>query len=97
VRLPRLIRSVERDEGHAERSPTEMTLEDARHDLVEAGYRIRKEERLGNNTGTKLSLDGGAIVHVFDNGNYSCQGKNCEVVEALLDRGIGDREPKPVS
>jgi len=68
-----------------------MTLEDARQYLVEAGYRIKKEERLGNNTGIQLRLDGGAIVKVFDNGNYSCDGKNCEVVEALLDRGHAAR------
>lgn len=63
-----------------------MTLETARSCLAEAGRRIRKEERLGNNTGIRLRLEGGAIVNVFDNGNYSCEGKNCEVVEALLDR-----------
>ncbi len=74
-----------------------MILEDAKQRLVEAGYRITKEERLGNKTGTQLRLGGGAIVHVFDNGNYSCQGKNCEVVEALLDRVAATREPKPAS
>ena len=46
-----------------------MTLEDARQRLVEAGYRINKEERLGNQTGTQLRLDGGPVVNVFDNGN----------------------------
>ena len=71
-----------------------MTLEDARQCLGEAGYRIKKEDRLGNNTGTKLSLDGGASVNVFDNGNYSCQGKKCEVVEALLDRSQAVEGPK---
>jgi len=64
-----------------------MTLADARQHLVNAGYRIKKEERLGNNTGTRLRLEGGAIVNVFDNGNYSCDGKHCEIVEAHLDRG----------
>ncbi len=73
-----------------------MTLEDARQYLGEAGYRIRKEERLGNNTGMKLRLDGGAIVNVFDNGNYSCEGKNCEVVEAVLDSGRPAEAPKSV-
>jgi predicted nucleotide-binding protein len=63
-----------------------MTLDTARSCLAAAGHRIRKEERLGNNTGIRLRLDGGAIVNVFDNGNYSCEGKNCEKVEALLDR-----------
>lgn len=74
-----------------------MTLEDAKQRLVEAGYRINKEERLGNKTGTQLRLDGGAIVNVFDNGNYSCQGKNCEVVEALLNGVAATRDPKPVN
>jgi len=73
-----------------------MTLEDARQYLGEAGYRIKKEERLGNNTGTKLRLDGGAIVNVFDNGNYSCEGKHCEVVEGFLDRGQTAEAPKSV-
>jgi len=31
------------------------------------GHRIKKEERLGNNTGIRLRLKGGAIVNVFDN------------------------------
>ena len=70
-----------------------MTLEDARQRLAEAGYRIKKEERLGNNTGTQLRLDRGVSINVFDNGNYSCQGKNCDVVEALLDRVTAAREP----
>ena len=54
-----------------------MTLNTARNCLVEAGHRFKKEERLGNNTGIRLRLEGGAIVNVFDNGNYSCEGKNC--------------------
>jgi len=66
-----------------------MMLEDARQRLVEAGYRIKKEERLGNKTGTRLRLDRGAVVNVFDNGNYSCEGKNYDAVEALLDRSTG--------
>jgi predicted nucleotide-binding protein len=70
-----------------------MTLEDAKQCLVEAGYHIRKEERLGNKTGTLLRLDRGVIVNVFDNGNYSCQGRNFEVVEALLDRGRTANDP----
>jgi len=82
--------------NHAKRRPIEMTLEDARQYLGKAGYRIKKEERLGNDTGTKLRLEGGAIVNVFENGNYSCEGKNCEVVEALLDRGRAPEKPKSV-
>jgi len=72
-----------------------MTLADARQRLRDAGYRIRKEERLDNKTGTQLRLDRGATVKVFDNGNYSCEGKHSEVAEAILDRVAPSEEPKP--
>jgi predicted nucleotide-binding protein len=61
-----------------------MTFEEVKTALMEAGYRISREERLRNNRGTQLRLDGGAIVNVFDNGTVNCQGKNCEQVETLL-------------
>jgi len=72
-----------------------MTLADARKRLRDAGYRIRKEERLDNKTGTQLRLDRGAVVNVFDNGNYSCEGKHCDVAEAILDRVTPAEAPKP--
>ena len=74
-----------------------MMLQDARQRLLDAGYRIKKEERLGNNTGTRLRLDRGPIVDVYDNGNYSCDGKNYEAVEALLDRVPAAEELKPAT
>ena len=74
-----------------------MTLDDAKQCLVEAGYQIRKEERLGNKTGTLLRLDRGVVVNVYDNGNYSCEGRKVEVVEALLDRRGAASDPKPAS
>ena len=73
-----------------------MTLSWARACLAGAGHRIKKEERLSNNTGTRLRLERGAIVIVFDNGNYSCEGKHYEVVEALLDLGGAPEKPKSV-
>lgn len=74
-----------------------MKLETAKQCLVDAGYRTKKEQRLGNNTGTQLILEGGAIVKVFDNGNYSCEGKRGEIVEALLDRAIAPKEAPPAT
>jgi hypothetical protein len=82
--------------NHSERRSIEMTLSLARTCLAGAGHRIKKEERLSNNTGTRLRLEGGAIVNVFDNGNYSCEGKHYEVVEALLDRGGAPEKPELV-
>jgi predicted nucleotide-binding protein len=54
-----------------------MALDEVKKKLTEAGYRINREERLNNNTGIQLHLDGGAIVNVFDKGTITCQGKNC--------------------
>jgi predicted nucleotide-binding protein len=66
-----------------------MNLDEVTKQLVAAGYQILKKERLANDTGTQLRLDGGAIVNVFDKGTVSCQGKNCKAVEALLKPDTG--------
>lgn len=70
-----------------------MTLEEVKTALTQAGYQIFKEERLGNNTGTQLRLDNGAVVNVFDKGTVNCQGKNCEQVETLLKSKSAGTEP----
>ena len=74
-----------------------MTLDEVKKVLAEAGSRIDKEERLRNNTGTQVRLHGGAIVNVFDNGTVTCQGKNREKVEALLQSAAGTTGPSPVA
>jgi predicted nucleotide-binding protein len=61
-----------------------VTLDELKKRLSDGGYQVKKEERLGNDTGTQLRLDGGAIVNVFDNGNFNCQGKNRKAVEDTL-------------
>lgn len=62
-----------------------MKLPEVKKVLEDAGYIINKEDRLPNDTGTQLRLDGGAIINVFDNGKLNVQGKNCTQVEALLE------------
>lgn len=52
-----------------------MTIEDIKNRLKKAGYAIRDEKRLGNDTGFQLRLDGGAIVNLFDKGTVNVQGK----------------------
>lgn len=74
-----------------------MTLDEVKKVVVEAGYRINEEDRLKNNTGTQLRLDGKAIVNVFDNGTVNCQGRNCEKVEVLLQSTAGTAGPSPVA
>ena len=53
-----------------------MDLSEARKLLDAAPFDIKSEGRLSNDTGTQLRLKNGAIVNVFDNGNFSVQGKN---------------------
>lgn len=61
-----------------------MKLEEAKEKLIVAGYAIQDEKRLGNNTGTQLRLNNGAIVNIFDKGTISFQGVcPLEVKQAL--------------
>jgi len=68
-----------------------MTIEEVKARLAEAELKVIKEERLPNDKGTQLRLDNGAIVNAFDNGTVNCQGKNCQVVEALLGERFAGR------
>ena len=72
-----------------------MTLDEVKKRVTGAKYRILKEERLGNDTGSQLRLDGGAIINVFDNGTVSCQGKNAKIVEEQLGLGVAASRPAP--
>lgn len=61
-----------------------MDLAEVRSLLEARGLEIKIEERLGNDTGTQLRLKNGAIVNIFDNGNFNVQGKNRAAVEGVL-------------
>lgn len=74
-----------------------MKLEDVKKRLTDTGMSIIKEERLSNETGTQLRLDGGPIVNVFDNGTVNYQGKNRETVKAVVEGGSASVEPAPTA
>lgn len=61
-----------------------MTLDEVKKRLAAAGHNVTREERLPNETGSQLRLDGGAVVNVFDKGTVTCQGKNSQAVESVL-------------
>ena len=61
-----------------------MKLDEVKRRLAGGGYDISKEQRLGNDCGTQLRLEGGTIVNVFDKGTLSFQGKKSKAVESLL-------------
>lgn len=69
-----------------------MEVSEARGLLEAAGFEIKTEGRLGNETGTQLRLKNTAIVNIFDNGNFNVQGKNKAQVEAALRRATGVAE-----
>ncbi|MDA8161519.1 MAG: nucleotide-binding protein [Desulfobacteraceae bacterium] len=73
-----------------------MEVSKARSLLERGGFEIKSEERLSNNTGTQLRLKNGAIVNIFDNGNFNVQGKNKAQVEDALRKAAGVPE-SPVS
>lgn len=61
-----------------------MDVAEARNLLRAAGLEVNSEKRLPNETGTQLRLTNGAIVNVFDSGNFNVQGKNKAEVQAVL-------------
>jgi predicted nucleotide-binding protein len=59
-------------------------VNDARSLLANAGLQIKSEQRTGNDLGWTLRLTNGGIVNVFDNGNFSVQGKCQPEIKAAL-------------
>ena len=62
-----------------------MKVDEVKKRLVEASFVVTEESRLPNGTGTKLVLESGQIVNVFDSGKLSYQGKNPESVKLALE------------
>ena len=74
-----------------------MDLITAKKVLIEGGFAIDSEERLGNETGTQIRLGNGAIANMFDKGSFSVQGRNRERVKELLDNAESDLGEVPTS
>ena len=62
-----------------------MKVDDAKRILSQNGFKIIEEGRLPNNTGTRIRLDIGAIVNVWDKGSFNIQGRNTDRVKAVLE------------
>jgi predicted nucleotide-binding protein len=73
-------------------------LDTTKQQLVKNGFSIKSEKRLGNETGTQLTLESGQKVNIFDNGSLNVQGKKKEDVESVLfisgDSQVGSATPK---
>ena len=61
-----------------------MTLEQVEMLVKKTGLPITGKSRNGNNLATTLRLASGCLVHCWDKGTVSCQGKNVEQVNAIL-------------
>jgi len=61
--------------------------------LSASGFAIRNESPLSNNHGTRINLENGAIVNVFDTGKISIQGKNADLVKPCFSGDVSDSTP----
>lgn len=61
-----------------------MSLEEVKKNLLDAGFIIVSEKRLGNDTGTQLKLSSKQTISVFDKGTIYVQGKDRDQVEQVL-------------
>ena len=62
-----------------------MTIEEVQAILESNSLKVVKNARLPNDSGTRLALNGGGIINVFDSGKLSVQGKGAEMIKALFD------------
>lgn len=77
-----------------------MNLDEAKSVLANKSFKIKKESRLGNNTGWQLLLENGGIVNVYDTGTVHCQGKKLDELQILLgktDQSVTVTAPSGVS
>lgn len=61
-----------------------LSLEQVKSALANAGQGIVEEKRTGNNLGTMLRLQNGCVVNCWDKGTVNCQGKNAHQIEDIL-------------
>jgi predicted nucleotide-binding protein len=66
-----------------------MSIDEARSLLLAAGLTIKDEADLANGTGHCLRLTNGALVNVFNAGNFNVQGKNQAIVRSVLESSTG--------
>ncbi|MCW5713764.1 MAG: nucleotide-binding protein [Bauldia sp.] len=67
-----------------------MTKDEAQAVLEEGGCRISSQQRLPNDTGWQIRLDGGGIVNIYDSGKFNVQGKGREAIDALFGKAAAD-------
>lgn len=76
-----------------------MNVEQALLILTAAGYNLKEQKRLGNNSGEQLVFTTGEIVNIYDKGTYNVQGKNPGQAKELLkvgDTGTPTQHPDKV-
>lgn len=61
-----------------------MDLAEVLKRLSEAGIKVVKQDRLGNDKGYRVECSGGEIVAVYDTGTVVPQGANQELVKGIL-------------
>lgn len=54
---------------------------------LEGSFTIRERKEIVN--GEQIKLENGAVINVFQNGNYNIQGKNSDKVKEYLNKTVG--------
>ena len=61
-----------------------MDVTTAKTIIANLGFSVIAENRLRNDTGTRLDVNNGAIINVYDKGTFDVQGKNIEILKSAL-------------
>jgi predicted nucleotide-binding protein len=73
-----------------------MTADEVESRLREAGFELKRRDRLSNDMGEQLRFTGGEVVLVYDSGKVVVQGKNPDAVGAALESAdvVGASRPQ---
>ncbi|MCL2843337.1 MAG: nucleotide-binding protein [Oscillospiraceae bacterium] len=71
----------------------EMSVEQAKKILLVNGQKIKDESTINNNQGTRIDLENGAIVNVFNSGKITFQGKNTGQIKPLFSDDTSSSTP----
>ncbi|MFZ6761425.1 TIR domain-containing protein [Pseudoroseomonas sp. WGS1072] len=74
-----------------------MNLQEVRDTLLLNGFVISHEREMANGQFTRLDLEGGSIVNVYNTGTINVQGRADEKLRALFAERNGKRASKPTA
>ncbi|MBF0428767.1 MAG: hypothetical protein HQL94_07575 [Magnetococcales bacterium] len=68
----------------SKRLPKKMSMPEIMDRISKSGFLIKEIRRLPTNYGDQICLESGQFINVFDRGTYYVQGRQPQLVEAVL-------------